>query len=49
MMEEIQVKTYRIYYYKYYSTIAYKDIKANNAQQAIDKAKLKTIISVKEI
>lgn len=43
------MKTYRIYYYKYYSTIAYKDIKAANAQQAINKSKLKTIICVKEI
>lgn len=43
------MKTYRIWYYRYYSTIAYKDIQAKTSDSAIKKSRLKNIISIKEI
>lgn len=43
------MKTYRVYYYRYYSTIAWKDVTAKDAEQAIKRARVKNIISLKEI
>lgn len=43
------MKKYRIYYYRYYSTISYKDIEAITTQQAIKKARVKNIVSIKEM
>lgn len=43
------MKTYRIYYYMFYSTIAYRDLRAESAEKAIKKARIKNIISIKEL
>ena len=43
------MKTYRIYYYRYYSTIAYKDVQADTYEKAIKKSRVKNIISIKEL
>ncbi len=43
------MKTFRIYYYRFHSTIAYKDLLAKSAEKAIKKARVKNIISVKEL
>lgn len=43
------MKTYRIYYYRFYSTIVYKDLRAESAEKAIKKSRIKNIISVKEL
>ena len=40
---------YRIYYYKKLNTVSFKDIKAETVQKAIKKAKVKYIISIKEL
>ena len=43
------MKTFRIYYYLSYSTIVYKDLHAKSAEEAIKKARIKNIISIKEL
>jgi hypothetical protein len=43
------MKIYRIYYYRFFSTIAYKDLCAESVEKAIKKSRVKNIISIKEL
>lgn len=43
------MKKWRVYYYRYYSTVAWKDVTANTAEQALKRAKVKTVISLIEL
>lgn len=40
------MKTWRVYYYRNYNTVAHKDVKAETSEQAIKRARVKTIVSL---
>lgn len=40
------MKTWRGYYYRNYSTISHKDVKAETSEQAIKRARVKNVISL---
>lgn len=46
---ETNMKTWRVYYYSGIRSVRWKDVKAKTAEQAIKRARIKNIISLREV